>query len=59
MLEPEKEKSEESPKDEKVSLASFIDANQKLISVLGIFTAISVFASNLPLKPVGYALSFQ
>lgn len=44
--------------DEKVTLAAFIDDNYKLLSALGIFTALTLFASNLPLRWIGYALSF-
>jgi len=45
-------------KSPKVSLSDFIEANHKLLSALGIFTALSVFAMNLPNKACGYILSF-
>ncbi|MBK7377916.1 MAG: hypothetical protein IPJ03_02750 [Ignavibacteriales bacterium] len=43
---------------EKNRLDNFIESNQKLISVLGIFTALTVFTANLQFKAFGYALSF-
>jgi len=43
---------------ERNSLTDFINDNQKLISVLGVFTALTVFSANLPFKIMGYALSF-
>lgn len=39
-------------------LDEFIESNQKLISVLGVFTALTVFTANLQFKVFGYALSF-
>lgn len=45
-------------KNEKKSLTEFIEQNHKLISVLGILTALTVFTYNLPLKLLGYLLSF-
>ncbi|SMD44803.1 hypothetical protein SAMN00777080_3437 [Aquiflexum balticum DSM 16537] len=50
----EDKKMEEGSKD----LASFIDENSKLISVLGVFTALTVFSFNLQIKFVGNLLSF-
>jgi len=47
-----------SSQPKKNTLSEFIDINHKLISVLGVFTALTVFSYNLALKPIGYALSF-
>ena len=41
------------------SLSKFVDDNEKLINVLGIFTAITMFVSELRLQAFGYALSFM
>jgi hypothetical protein len=41
-----------------ISLSDFIDQNHKLISVLGIFTALTVFTSSLQVKAIGNILSF-
>jgi membrane-associated HD superfamily phosphohydrolase len=43
---------------EKLSLSSFIEKNYKLLSVLGIFTALTVFSSNLSFKWISSTLSF-
>ena len=43
---------------DKPTLHSFIEENHKLITVLGVFTALTVFAANLTLKPMGLILSF-
>jgi len=50
--------SDNSNRNSKNTLSDFIEVNQKLLSVLGVFTALTVFTSNLPLKPVGQGLSF-
>jgi len=42
----------------KNSLSDYVENNSKLISVLGVFTALTVFTNNLSIKPIGYALSF-
>lgn len=44
--------------EDKVTLAAFIDDNYKLLSALGVFVGLTLFASNLPLKSIGYSLSF-
>lgn len=44
--------------DKEVTLAAFIEDNYRLLSALGIFVALTLFASNLPLKSIGYSLSF-
>jgi len=49
----------ETDKDKSPTLFDFIEENQRLITVLGVFTALTVFSSNLPLKPFGYVLSFM
>lgn len=56
---------EELDKDKKPSttknqntLTNFIEQNQKIISVLGVFTALTVFTANLSFRAFGYALSF-
>jgi len=41
-----------------VTLSDFIDENQKLITVLGVFTALTVFAGNISLAPFRNILSF-
>ena len=40
------------------TLAEFIEDNHKLITVLGVFTALTVFSSTLELRAFGYVLSF-
>ncbi len=40
------------------SLSDYIENNSKLISVLGVFTALTVFSYNLTIKPIGNILSF-
>ena len=40
------------------TLSAFIEINQKLLSVIGIFTAITIFSLNLKLSKFGYGLSF-
>lgn len=40
------------------SLASFVESNHKLISALGIFTALTVFATSISLRAVAYSFSF-
>ena len=40
------------------TLSGFIDENQRLISVLGVFTAICVFVGQLPIQWFAYMLSF-
>jgi hypothetical protein len=52
-------KNQSSTQGEKNTLSKFIDDNQKLISVLGVFTALTVFTASLPLKVVGSMLSFM
>lgn len=49
---------EEPEKPTKVSLRTFVEYNHKLLSVLGVFTALSVFARGLPLSGMGQILSF-
>jgi len=41
------------------TLSGFIDENQKLISVLGVFTAICLFVGKLPIQWFAYMLSFM
>ena len=40
------------------TLSAFVDANHKLLSTLGIFTALTVFARALPIRIVGDLTSF-
>jgi hypothetical protein len=40
------------------TLTSFIEENHRLLTVLGVFTALTIFASNLPVKPLGGMISF-
>jgi len=40
------------------TLTEFVEANHRLITVLGVFTALTVFSSSLELRPFGYLLSF-
>jgi len=42
----------------RVSLSGFIEENHKLLSTIGIFTALTVFSFNLKLSLFGYGLSF-
>jgi hypothetical protein len=42
----------------KVPLRTFVEENHKLLSVLGVFTALAVFARGLPLSGMGQLLSF-
>lgn len=43
---------------EQTSLSDFVRENDKLISTLGVFTALTIFSANLSIKSYGYALSF-
>ncbi len=52
----ESDKLETKPK--KNTLSDYIDDNSKLISVLGVFTALTVFTRNFTIEPIGYLLSF-
>jgi hypothetical protein len=53
------EKKISSSKENRVTLTKFIEDNEKLINVLGVFTAITVFVGELRLQAFGYALSFM
>ena len=46
------------PTGGKTTITEFIEGSSKLISVLGVFFALSVFANNLPDKATGRFLSF-
>jgi hypothetical protein len=46
------------PKCEKSTLTEYIEANSKLLSALGLFLGLSVFASNLPDKGTARFLAF-
>jgi hypothetical protein len=48
-----------SPKPAPPTLAQFIEDNHKLITVFGVFTALTVFAAGLPVRAVGTMLSFM
>jgi len=50
---------EKTSKTEKISLSTFIEDNHKIISVLGIFSALTVFSRSLQLKALGDVLSFM
>lgn len=52
------EKIEKKLDQEKITLSSFVENNNTLINSLGVFTALIIFASSLPLKSIGLALSF-
>jgi uncharacterized membrane protein YbaN (DUF454 family) len=41
-----------------VSLKDFINDHQKILAVIGVFVALSVFWGNLPLKPISAFVSF-
>jgi hypothetical protein len=41
-----------------LTLATYIEDNQKLLTVLGVFTALTGFSTNLPIKLFGVVLSF-
>jgi hypothetical protein len=45
-------------KEEVVTLKDFIDEHQKVLAVIGVFVALSVFWSNLPLKHISSFISF-
>ena len=47
-----------SPPQRRMTLHAFVEENHKLLTVLGVFTALTVFAANLPLKSLGSMLSF-
>jgi small-conductance mechanosensitive channel len=49
---------EEMPRGGKSTLTEFIELNSKLISTLGVFLGLSVFANNLPDKGAAHFLSF-
>ncbi len=40
------------------TLVAFVENNYRLLTALGVFTALTVYSGNLTLKPVGYVLSF-
>lgn len=46
------------PKCEKSTLTEYIEENSKLLSALGLFLGLSVFANNLPDKGIARLLSF-
>ncbi len=48
----------ESPVKKEKQLGEFAEEHQKLLSVLGIFTALSAFSINLPIKLIGSGLAF-
>lgn len=43
---------------DKVTLYSFMEENHKVITVIGVFTALTVFTANLTLRPMALILSF-
>jgi hypothetical protein len=43
---------------ETVSLNDFINENEKILSILGVFIAVAVFAKDLPIKSLGHMISF-
>jgi hypothetical protein len=49
---------EEIATSEKISLATFVEQNHKLLTIIGVFTAISIFATNINLLFVATFLSF-
>jgi hypothetical protein len=53
-------KDKQSPKQEQSyeTLFEFVEQNQKLITVLGVFTALTVFANNIPFADFSSLLSF-
>jgi hypothetical protein len=51
--------SDKEPRSHQVTLTEFVEQNHRLITVLGVFTALTMFSSNLPLKPFAYVLSFM
>jgi hypothetical protein len=46
------------PPPQRVALHTFIEENHKLLAVLGVFTALTVFSAGLPLRALGTVLSF-
>jgi len=46
------------PLAQDMSLSAFVEKNLSLLTILGIFTALTVFAAELPLQPLGSMLSF-
>jgi hypothetical protein len=46
-------------KPKKLTLGEFVETNQRLLSVLGIFAALTVFGGNLPEPLIGQMLSFS
>jgi small-conductance mechanosensitive channel len=57
MNEPNLRHAEGPPQTKPLSLADFIEANHKLITVLGVFTAITAFSGSLPIQPFAQAIS--
>jgi len=53
-----KKKDLEENEIKKNTLFDFIEQNHKIISVLGVFIALTVFTANLSFQAIGYALSF-
>jgi len=52
------EETKSGPNEARPTLARFVEDNHKLLTVLGAFTAMTVFATNLPVKPIGFILAF-
>jgi hypothetical protein len=46
------------PTPKRITLTDFIESNHKLLTILGVFTALTVFSVNLTIKPLGYILAF-
>lgn len=59
MSDKKREKTEVQKDNLHSPLWSFIDENQKLITTLGVVTALTFFANNLPIKVFSFALSFM
>ncbi len=48
----------ENQKPVKISLATFVEENQKLLTVIGVFTAVTLFATNIKILYMATILSF-
>jgi len=46
------------PPPRRLALHAFVEENHKLLAVLGVFTALTVFSASLPLRALGSVLSF-
>ncbi|OGC85504.1 MAG: hypothetical protein A2V73_06430 [candidate division Zixibacteria bacterium RBG_19FT_COMBO_42_43] len=52
------EKNSQATKETKISLRQFIENNQRLITTMGVFFALTIYSTSIPIKQIALALSF-